>query len=277
MNSRTSLLARAARKADWVYRRATASLRSLPHFILIGAPRCGTTSLYQHLSAHPDILPAFGKELHYFDIHHSLGLSWYCANFPLDRNLRAGGITGEATPNYLVHPYVAERVRRTVPGAKFVVLLRNPVERTHSAWRLNYVRGRESLPFTEAIETEERRISNDLERFRRGEEFKGKDYLGYSYLAKSRYVEHLERWFDLFPAQQFLICKSEDIFEGDPKALLRIYSFLGIRFLEHDRFPRANASPQYLLDTRTRDQLARYFEPYNQRLYALLGTDYGWS
>src|SRR5215213_2627672 len=106
----------------------TAHLRQYPDFIIIGTQRGGTTSLYRYLTAHPDIGQAFRKEVHFFDRYYNKGIDWYLANFPLRGEFP---IVGEASPYYVFHPDVPERILAAVSQAKFIVLLRNPVDRAY--------------------------------------------------------------------------------------------------------------------------------------------------
>ncbi|HEY5890720.1 MAG TPA: sulfotransferase [Acidimicrobiia bacterium] len=261
------------RRLESAGRRATSSIRALPDFIVIGAPRSGTTSLWKHLSSHPGVIPALRKELHYFDHRFERGLPWYRAHFPLRRSLRDGRITGEATPQYLGFPGVPARVRSVVPSAKLVVLLRNPIERTFSAWQLKVREGIEELDFERALEQEEARLAKPSRR-------PGAD-MRYAYKAKSRYAEQLEAWFEHFPRNQMLVLKSEDLFDDGAQPLSELYRFLEIPIdagtASNARIPTANASPTASsMDDRTRAELASYFEPHNRRLYELLGRDFGW-
>jgi hypothetical protein len=268
---------RALTAANWLYRRASAVWRALPDFIVIGAPRCGTSSLYKYLSEHPDVLPAFRKELHFFDRHYIKGLFWYRSNLPLIRRLGGVRITGEATPNYLVHPYVPDRIRSVIPNVKLIVLLRNPIDRTHSAWQHNQRRGEDQLSLEDALAAENARVSGDLERLGRGEEFQPRNYLRYSYLGKSRYAEHLDRWLEVFGGTQLLICKSEDVFSGNNDALSAIHAFLGITYSRSYLLPTMNASDRPPLNPEIRGQLADYFDPHNRKLYELVGRDFEWA
>jgi hypothetical protein len=275
-SKRASIPFRAGNKLARGYRRATSSLRGLPNFILIGAPRCGTTSLYEHLSMHADVIPAFRKEIHFFDVHYDRGVGWYRAYFPLISRLRTKMITGEATPNYLSDRRVPSRIRDTVPDVKLVVLLRNPVDRAYSAWQLKVSEGVEPLSFADAIENEDDRVAADISRFGSIEGAGGRA-LRYAYLGKGRYSEHLERWLGIFPKEQILVCKSEDIFAGDRGILLKLYSFLGVTSSAIP-LPRINVSANDRpLDPAMRRLLADYFVPHNQRLHALLGSDFDWS
>lgn len=271
---RRSFPARATRRGEWYFRRATSSLRTLPDFIIIGAPRCGTTSMWEMLADHPEVLPSFRKEVHFFDLRFGRGVNWYRAHFPVATSLRSGRITGEGTPNYLSFPSAPERVRSVVPDAKLLVLLRNPISRAHSAWQLKVREGVEQLPFEEALNAEESRMTSDPDRLGAA--------MQYAYRGKSRYAEQLEAWFDLYPREQFLILKSEEIFGADTGALAEVHRFLGIRSVlvggRPAAVPKANASPNgAALDPKLHLELADYFAPHNRRLYELIGRDLGWS
>ena len=132
---------------------ATSRHRPLPDFLILGAQKAGTTALYQSLCRHPRVSAAFTKEVHYFDLQPDRSDRWYRGHFPR-RPQRTGSskrfLTGEATPYYLFHPSVPERVAEKVPHAKLIVLLRDPsAERsrtstTSSRWAMRV--GRCSAP-----------------------------------------------------------------------------------------------------------------------------------
>ena len=95
----------------------------MPDFVIVGAARSGTTSLYRWLGSHPDVAPAWKKEIHYFDEYHGHGRRWYRAHFPFRHR---GRITGEASPYMLFHPLAPDRAARELPpSTKFIVILRN--------------------------------------------------------------------------------------------------------------------------------------------------------
>src|SRR4051812_47005739 len=146
----------------------TAPFRPMPDFVLIGAKRGGTTSLYYHLLRHPQILPLFptarflpkrreAKGAHFFDSNYERGDRWYRSHFPSSATRaltarRQGGpaIVGEASPYYLFHPLAAERMAAANPSAKILVSLRDPLERTFSHYREQKRNGVETLSFEEA-------------------------------------------------------------------------------------------------------------------------------
>lgn len=108
----------------------TADVRMRPSFLIAGAQRCGTTSLFRMLAKHPDVRPpAITKGIHYFDTadRYARGPRFYAAHFPLA--LGSGPkVTGEASPYYIFHPLAAQRIAQELPGVKVIVLIRDPVE-----------------------------------------------------------------------------------------------------------------------------------------------------
>lgn len=274
------MLQRTKRALSWRARRLTASQRSLPQFIVIGGQRCGTTSLFDYLSTHPAVRPSFRKEIHYFDIHYDRGTSWYRSHFALNRDLGPGMTTGDATPNYLAYSKAPERAWDLVPEAKLLVLLRDPVERTHSSWRLNRRSGRETRTFAQAIEDEFEQMGPnppEVEPPRTDQERRRREVLRYSYLIKSLYAEHLERWLSFYPREQLLVLQSERLFSSPEMPLEQICEFLGISNSGGSDFPRVNTTVTEDDSKATRKKLAEYLAPHNQRLEKLLGIQFDWS
>lgn len=126
-------------------------------FIVVGAPRSGTTAIASYLAEHPDIVVSAPKETHFFDAHYADGVDSIAAYFAHRDNER---IAGEATPAYLVSPWVPERIAATVPDVKLIATLREPASRAFSHWWLLYSRGIEDLSFEDAIASNLDRIEN---------------------------------------------------------------------------------------------------------------------
>ena len=101
----------------------------LPDFVVIGAQKAGTTSLYRMLRKHPQVHMPRTKELHYFDFHYERGPEWYAAQFRPGRWERR---RGEATPNYMWGPLARQRLIADLPSARIIAILRNPVDRAYS-------------------------------------------------------------------------------------------------------------------------------------------------
>jgi len=136
--------------------------RGLPDFLVIGAQRSGTTTLFYDLCRHPQVAGSPVKEVHFFDHHFSRGVGWYRSFFPptaaQERARRRGGelLGGEATPNYLFHPAAPERAAETVPHVRLIAILRDPVDRAYSHYRKSVERRVERLSFEAALAAEER-------------------------------------------------------------------------------------------------------------------------
>jgi hypothetical protein len=230
------------------------------------------------------VAPAAGKEVHYFDWHFHRGPRWYRAHFPtvLDRKvfrMRTGQrlVTGEASPYYLFHPHTPKRVKALLPHVKLIALLRDPVERTFSAYHHQARRGSESLSFSQAIDQEPARLAGEIERLAKDETYRSFAHRHHSYLARGVYVDQLAAWFRVFPREQFLVIRSEDFFD-DPAAVVEtVLDHLELPRWLPPKFPRFNSAEYGVMDDTIRRRLTEYFAPHNRSLYELLGRDFEWS
>jgi hypothetical protein len=247
-----------------------------PDFIIIGAQKSGTTSLYRYLAEHPRIVPASEKQVDFFaHDDYRRGTEWYLSHFP---EREPGVLTGEASPYYMFHPHAPKRIFRFDPGVKLIAILRNPVDRTYSHYQHQVRNWREPLPFEEALAKEEERIEGELRRMLQDENYYSKVHRRHSYLARSRYVEQLENWYALFPREQVLVLNSEAMFEDPEPVLDGAASFLGLSPLKLETYNRYMPG-SYWKEMRpgTRRMLVDYFRPHNRRLYELLGVEYPWD
>ena len=265
------------------FRLMTGRLRVLPDYIIIGAQKCGTSSLYRYLNEHPAIAPAAGKEVHYFDWHYSRGTSWYRAHFPTVAarelfRVRTGRrlVTGEASPYYLFHPHAPGRIKTLLPAVKLIALLRDPVERALSAYHHQVRAGTETLPFAEAMDQEPARLAPEIERLSRDETYKSAAHRRFSYLARGLYADQLDAWFRVFPRDQLLVIRSEDFFEQPAATVAQVLQFVGLPPARSFGFRRFNVGDYEGMDPAIKARLTEYFAPHNQRLYDLLGRDLGW-
>jgi hypothetical protein len=268
------------------FRASTNPLRVMPDFFIIGAQKGGTTSLYQYLIEHPNIAPIYVKEPHFFDIYYHKGIGWYRSHFPTaaakyySRHIQKQDlITGEASPYYLIHPLVPTRIAKTLPRAKLIVLLRNPIDRAYSHYQDQKIQsGVELLSFEEAIEREETRLAGEEEKLIQDEKYISYNHRHYSYLARSAYINQLPRWMSLFPKEQLLILKSEDLFTNSPAIVQQALHFLNLppleQNIEYRPFNKASYPPMH---PATRERLIEHFKPLNARLYDYLGRDFGWD
>ncbi len=271
------------RNSVWAYGRATARARPLPDFLVIGAQKSGTTALYAYLRWHPQITGPAWKEVSYFDRHYGRGVSWYRGQFPSRPWLWLTGgrsgrtkLVGEASPSYVLHPHAPDRVRSLLPDARLIVLLRNPVDRAYSHYNHEVALGREPLSFEEAIEQEPARTDGEAERLGDTSYF-SHAWWNYTYLARGRYAEQLERWLTCFPREQLLVLASEELRHDAAAAYGRVLEHLGAPPHHLSEYPSIFERDYAPMADETRADLAAYFAPYNAQLYEIVGEDFGWS
>jgi hypothetical protein len=250
----------------------------LPSALIIGAQRSGTTSLFNYLAQHPDVLPPLGKEIHYFDLHYARGVRWYRGRFPFSHRLRGGALTIDASPYYLAHPLAPERAAQLLPEVKLVAVLRNPVDRAFSHYQHEVRDGRESLSFAEAIDREPARLAGEEERLRHEPGYYSYHHHRYSYTRRGLYLQQLARWVQQYPRSRLLVLQSERLFREPAAVSAALYDFLGLRphgLDQYTAFYQGNYERAIPADLRAR--LAAYFEPYNRELYEWLGEEFDWA
>jgi len=262
----------------------TGSSHVLPDFLIIGAARSGTTSLYEYLSQHPSIISGVGKEVYFFDKKFSKGVNWYKSFFPtksskskLENKQKRKCLTGEATPRYLHYPHAPKRVFELIPNVKLIVLLRNPIDRSYSHYQMEANTGNEELSFEESIEQEEKRITDDMKKMENDENFYSVYFYRKSYLTRGIYESQLKRWFKYFPREQFLILKSEDLYSNPSEIYDQVLDFLNLSKHDLDSFEAHRMRKYSPISKETREKLTDYFRPYNERLYQLLDRNFDWK
>ena len=190
----------------------------LPNFLIIGAQKSGTTTLWNACNAHPDVFMAPARETGFFfnDATFNNGVAFYETAFFRDWNGEKA--VGEKTPEYLLFPETAERIRAVLGSdIRLIVLLRNPAQRAHSGWRHNLMMGWESLPFRAALAAEPERIATN--RFALGR---------FGYLARGYYARQLKRYFDVFSADRIKIIFFDDVLSRQEDVIRDVYRFVGV-------------------------------------------------
>jgi sulfotransferase family protein len=261
----------------------TAAWRPLPDYLVIGAARAGSTSLYEYLIKHPAILPALVKEVHFFTGAYERGPDWYRAHFPtaLRRSIVArrhgDAVAGEATPYYLFDPRSPERIKSLLPNVRLIAVLRDPVQRAVSHYQHERRLGVEPLSLVEAIDAEDGRLAGAEDPARLdADRALGFRHQHFAYLARGRYAEQLQRFHDHFPADQLMVVRSEDLFDQADATYQEVLRFLGLPSWSLPRYARFNASRGMSLDAGLEARLRAYFEPHNARLERMLGREMGW-
>ncbi|MGH0038208.1 MAG: sulfotransferase family protein [Myxococcota bacterium] len=188
-------------------RRVEPSRGRLPDFLVLGAAKCGTTTLCDLLGRHPDVFVHPRKELDFFcfDARYAKGLDWYAGRFAKAGDAR---VAGEGSPNYAKlskHPRAAERIARDLPDAKLIYMARHPLRRMESAWLHARRSGhRSSRSFAKTLRTQA------------------------SYVDTSHYERQLDAYRRHFPDERILVVFLDDL-DRDPEATLeRCFRFLGV-------------------------------------------------
>jgi len=280
MKNKKSLSYLKKRSALWVsrqYRGLTTHERVLPDFIIIGVQKGGTSSLFDYLLQHPKIIPGYKKEVKFFDGNFQRGLDWYRYNFPLsDQMSDPKAQSGEASPSYVFHPLVPQRIKESLPNIKLVLLLRDPVTRAYSHYQGNLRKGQEKLSFEEAVQKEEERLEGERESIIADHHHPMYNYLVYSYLSRGVYIEQVKNWLNSFPGEQILILKSEDLFSNPQEIYSQVLAFIGLPDWKLDNFKIVNYGHYEGMAESMENKLREYFESYNHELYDFLGRDFGW-
>ena len=189
-------------------------------FLVAGAQKSGTSALDAYLREHPELCLPREKELHFFDNDRLFAVepvdySLYHAQFDPRPSQH---LLGEATPAYIYWPGAVERIARYNPAMRFIILLRNPIARAFSHWNYERVVHREPLSFLDALRAEsERQRTLPANRAKR-----------FAYVDRGYYAAQLKRLWSLFPTEQTLVFKTEDLQQERNAVLDRIAIFLDI-------------------------------------------------
>ncbi len=258
----------------------------LPDFLIIGAAKSGTTSLFYYLLKHPGIAPPMVKEVTFFNEarNYKLGENWYRAHFPtkramqeLSNTLGYRALTGEATPSMNINTH-AGHAHALVPQAKLIIILRNPVDRTYSHYQHQKRKiPRETLSFWDALQAEPERIAEDLRLNNDDSDEVGRLLKRYGYMQKSLYIDQIEHWLKYFPRQQLKIVNFESL-ASEPQILCDdLFQHIGLPTCKVNQTGTVNSGGYTEpMEERCREYLTEYFRPYNRRLFDFLGEDWGW-
>ncbi len=252
----------------------------LPSFLIAGGQRCGTTSMYRALAAHPSIVKAvLHKGVHYFDVAYHRGPAWYRGHFPLrSTGKRVSARTGvptqtfESSPYYMYHPLAADRIAAELPDVRLVVLIRDPVERAYSHHAHEVARGFEpEADFTRALALEPERLAGEEQRLRADPRYYSHAHQHHAYVERGQYVEHLQRLTAVFGRERIHVVDSERFFTEPEPVYDAVLSFLDLPLTHRPPFERHNARARGPMPEPVREQLTAHFAPYNARLVDWLG------
>jgi len=273
------------------YGRLTAPGRMTPSFLICGGQRCGTTSMYRALAAHPVVLKAvLHKGVHYFDTSYDRGLAWYKAHFPLVRSAErvserygVAAQTFESSPYYMYHPQAAARIALDLPGARLLVLVRDPVERAYSQHHHEVARGFEQeRDFGNAIALEAARLHRQEHQLTMDPGYYSFAHQHHAYRARGEYVRYLRRMAEHIGRDRIHVVDSHEFFRDPKPAYDAVLDFLGLPKptevgATYPAFEQHNARPRVPLPDDLRDELTNHFAPYDDQLAEWLGRTPSWQ
>jgi O-antigen/teichoic acid export membrane protein len=275
-------LVRALRCLAFAWGWVTADLRMQPDIVVVGAQRCGTTTLFRMLESHPHLLrPTQDKGTGYFDDNFAKGSRWYRAHFPLRITGRLLGgpeaMAFECSGYYLFHPLAAERLAAALPKAQVVVLVRDPIERAMSAYRHELARGFEQLPLDEALSVEGERLDGEVDRLVDDPGYRSYTHRHHAYLARGEYGRQIGRFVDELGADRVHVVDADAFFDDPAREYAKLQRGLGIPVYLPERVERWNARPGGpRLPRQRRESLLQRFEDSDAELEAFLGGPPAW-
>lgn len=235
-------------------------------FLVAGVQKAGTSALFDYLREVPALQLPAAKELHFFDDEERV--DWAAPDYAAlhAHFIDDGRLCGEATPITLYWPPALDRVRAYNPAMRLVLIVRDPVERAWSHWQMEFARGKETEPFARCIREGRRRMAGAAP-------FPGFHRV-HSYVERGFYGKQLARALRLFPRDQMLLVRSEDLARDPDATVAAVCRFLGVAPPAAPLAPRrvreapAIAYPSTLTDE-DRAHLARLYASDRQRFVAL--------
>lgn len=176
----------------------------LPEFLIVGPQKCATTWLYDCLYDHPDVLMPETDSVQYFDMNYQREEQWYRGHFT---QYDGESVVGEETASYIRSEMAPKRIAETIPDAKLIFILRNPIDRAFSHWWHEKSKNKHSFDFEEVLENFD---------------------LYQNWIVPGLYHRHLMRFSEYFPEEQIKICFFDDLVENDKQYVQDVYSFLDI-------------------------------------------------
>jgi len=248
-----------------------------PDFFILGGMKCGTTSLFNYLAQHSCIAPPREKELHYYDIHRYRGvtLSQYTGWFP-ERGEAV--LSGEGTPFYLSHPRCPEWIHQDFPRARFIIVMRDPVERFWSHYK-QYCKYRNFKGLAESlIEKELAVMDSILTSISQDPDYPVDDLKLYSLLLRGRYAEQIERWFQWFSRDRFLFLFTRDLMSQRARVVRQTLEFLELTTTEQLPIDTLHHTQEYdPMPPDLRTFLEQYYAPCDAALATLLNIRLPWT
>ena len=259
----------------------TGFIRVIPDFLVIGAKRCGTTSLYQHLPEHPCISKSPHDNMGFFNDNFHLGVNWYKSFFPTTftrnkiKSKFGDFLAFDVTTKYMEEESTANNVYQTKPNMKIIIILRNPVDRAYSQYHLSVRQTAERRSFEDVVEENMNRLNKEShEHYEIKPKFSVKED---NYLKKGLYALQLRYWLKIFPRENILIVSTEE-FESNQQIIYnKIFEFLNISKFEVKNTKKMEKGNYPPMKSETRNLLLDYFRSHNHELFELINIKFDWD
>ena len=259
----------------------TGFIRVIPDFLVIGAKRCGTTSLYQHLPEHPCISKSPHDNMGFFNDNFHLGVNWYKSFFPTTftrkkiKSKFGDFLAFDVTTKYMEEESTANNVYQTKPNMKIIIILRNPVDRAYSQYHLSVRQTAERRSFEDVVEENMNRLNKEShEHYEIKPKFSAKED---NYLKKGLYALQLRYWLKIFPRENILTVSTEE-FESNQQIIYnKIFEFLNISKFEVKNTKKMQKGNYPPIKSETRNLLLDYFRQHNHELFELINMKFDWD
>jgi len=246
----------------------------LPTVVIVGAKRAGTRRLYTSLLKHPRCFGASEKEIDYFSENADRGIGWYRSRFPWRRPvLRCEGHVLEVSPSYLPTPSALRQMKKVLPKARIIVLLRDPVSRAFAHYEHERIRYAESRTFDEAVTDE---LQRNQFAAKRGVALAPDAAPMVGYVARGCYALQLELLLKVYPRNKVLLVDSATLSSDLPATCNRIFDFMGLDSFDVPFKKSDDGDDHAQIDARVSARLRDHYQPYDNLLAELLGQSFNW-
>lgn len=273
-------------------------MNNLPDFLIIGSQKAGTQALLTYLNQHPSLIGA-RKSLYFFNTnYYNNGLSWYKRQLPIRR---MNNKIFEKTASYSYYPETPKRIHDFNKNMKLILIMRDPVKRAFSGWNhyrkyynsensynkedlirtlichlgqekakpmIDFLNESEYKSFNHSIKEEIEAINN------------GKFIYNPSFVRRGIYHEQVSNYLQYFEREQILLLESSELRNDKERVLNELTEFLEIPPFD---FSKLDLKDQHMsnyrsnvMDQESREILKKFYEPYNEKLYDLIGKRYDW-
>jgi hypothetical protein len=250
-----------------------------PDFLIVGAAKCGTSSLAYNLNKHPDIF-VWGGEIHYFSKYWERGREWYLSHFSEPAKVR-----GEKSPTYLYHRECHARIHGMLPDVKMIVMMRDPVARAFSNWNMRYRNKRlisMGLAFNSRRPKEQRLKSLDFDALvddyldREAKKNAGAETLLFQQpldiIHRGLYLPQIRYLLKYFDRERMLFLVTERYFADEKKEYAGVCRFLNVPGADPGSFEKRRAGDyQMSIPGEAARKLRNFYRPYNEQLFRFLG------